>query len=90
MTGGRTAKAPKSPKNGGFLKGILKKISTCGCDKNNKNNKNKSRRQKVRKFTVRKRKNVVGRRTTYRKKIPVGGKKINRRTRVRFTVKTRK
>ena len=95
MTGGRTAKAPKSPKKGGFLKGILKKISACGCDmnkdnKNNKNNKNKSMRQKVKKFTVRKRKSVAGRRTTYKKKIPVGGKKINPRRRVRFTVKTRK
>jgi hypothetical protein len=70
-----------SQKKGGFLKGILKKITTCDCDKQGKRKDNKTRRRGGKKFTIRKKKKSGGKHT-YRKK--KGGKKQKR---VRFTVK---
>lgn len=70
-----------SQKKGGFLKGILKKITTCDCDKKGKRKDNKTRRRGGKKFTVRKNKKSGGKHT-YRKK--KGGKKQKR---VRFTIK---
>lgn len=70
-----------SQKKGGFLKGILKKITTCDCDKKGKRKDNKTRRRVGKKFTIRKKKKSGGKHT-YRKK--KGGKKQKR---VRFTVK---
>lgn len=70
-----------SQKKGGFLKGILKKITTCDCDKKVKRKDNKTRRRGGKKFTVRKNKKSGGKHT-YRKK--KGSKKQKR---VRFTIK---
>lgn len=70
-----------SQKKGGFLKGILKKITTCNCDNKGKRKDNKTRRRGGKKFTVRKNKKSGGKHT-YRKK--KGGKKQKR---VRFTIK---
>jgi len=69
-----------SQKRGGFIKGILKKMSTCGCKK-------KTRRRNGKKFTVRKRKGKgkkAGGKRTARKQKKSGGAKERR---VRFTVK---
>jgi hypothetical protein len=77
-----------SQKRGGFIKGILKNMSTCGCNK-------KTRRRNGKKFTVRKRKGKgkgkghgkgkkMGGKRTIRKKLKTGGVKDRR---VRFTVK---
>ena len=86
IEGGKKGGSKKKSKNtsqkkGGFLKGILKKITTCDCDKNGKRKDNKTRRRGGKKFTVRKNKKSGGKHT-YRKK--KGGKKQKR---VRFTIK---
>jgi len=79
-------KKSTSRKGGGFIKGILKNMSTCGCNK-------KTRRRNGKKFTVRKRKGKgkghgkgkkIGGKRTIRKKLKTGGVKDRR---VRFTVK---
>ena len=79
-------KKSTSRKGGGFIKGILKNMSTCGCNK-------KTRRRNGKKFTVRKRKGKgkghgkgkkMGGKRTIRKKLKTGGVKDRR---VRFTVK---
>ena len=86
LDGGKKGGSKKKSKNtsqkkGGFLKGILKKITTCDCDNKGKRKDNKTRRRGGKKFTVRKNKKSGGKHT-YRKK--KGGKKQKR---VRFTIK---
>ena len=67
----------KSQKSGGFIKSILKKISTCGCKK-------KTRRRVRKNITIRKGKKRGGKHT-YRNKV-----KGNVVKRVRFTMKSDK